>query len=371
MNRVAVTGIGMIDTLGNNPKDCSSSFLSAEYIEPVPYEWCDLEEYRNQKVFPVTAEVELPDIHPKTVRTFDNNIKYAIHATNQALKDSGVSPSKNVAVLASNITAGDSIMYDEILNLDKNGRMKKIKNFLAGMKDFLPGFICRQWGFEGPNVALNGACATSLFSIDYGMRLVDEYDYVVCAASDAPINNITVPFFSNMGALGTTSDPFGETRDGFIPGDGGVCFILESEEKALARGARVHAWIYPVGFASDTTDPTSPDPDGNGAKNAMRKAMNNAGVNKDDIAFVNAHGTSTPIGDEIEMQAINEVFESQPIEVIACKKKNGHSMGACGMIEAIYGMAKVNKNNKKRYFLNNSFGFGGKCTSQIVEVTGE
>jgi 3-oxoacyl-[acyl-carrier-protein] synthase II len=361
MNRVAITGIGIIDTLGNNPDDCYESFISDNYNDPIPYHWCRVEEYHNQLVFPITSEVQLPNIHPKTLRTFDDNIKYGIHAVNQALKDSGVKPSSNVAVVASNITAGDEAFFESVNQMVTRGKMTNVKNFLAGMKDYFSGFICHHWGFTGPSIALNAACATSLYNIDYAMRFVDDHDYVVCATSDASINPIAIPFFSGLGALGTKSTPFEEGRDGFIPSDGAACLILESEQKAKARGATIYAYVYPAGMATDIDSSVAPNKNGAGAKNAMKKALGT--LNPSEISFVCAHGTSTPIGDAVELQSIKELFGD--IDIIAPKTKIGHTMGACGMIEAIYGIKYAKKTG---YFVNNSFGFGGKCSSQVIKV---
>jgi len=361
MKRVAITGIGMIDTLGNNPTDCFSSFISEKYIDPIPYDWCPVEEYRTQKVFPVTSSLNLPDISLKTLKTFDNNLKYGLHAVHQALQDSGVEHRNNVAVVASNVTSGDEIMSKSVVEIHEIGRMKRPRHFLAGMKDFFPGFICQQWGFNGPNIAMNAACATSIFNIDYAMRIVDEYDYVVCALSDVCINELAVPFFTGVGALGTNSIPFEEGRDGFIPGDGGACFILESEERAKARGARIHAYLHKAGFGSDAYGSTAPCPAGTGAELAMHKAIGNH-----EIDFVVAHGTSTPLGDEVEKESIEELLGN--IEIVAPKRKIGHTMGTSGMLEAIYGIMLLKHRNKSGKFLNNSFGFGGKCASQVIEV---
>ena len=347
----------MIDTLGNNPKSCYEAYTS-EYKEPIPYDWCEIEQYRNQKVFPITSETELPEIPKKVLKTFDNNLKYGIHAVEQALKDAHVKHSPNVAVVASNATSGDEIMSKSIQEIHKIGRMKRPRNFLAGMKDFFPGYICQQYGFNGLNVAMNAACATSLFNIDYAMRLVDEYDYVVCATSDVPINVLAVPFFTGLGALGTKSTPFEEGRDGFIPGDGAGCFILESEENAKARGAKIHAYLHPVGFGSDAYASTAPSPEGIGAKLAMKNAIKNI----DNVDFVVAHGTSTPLGDDVEKNAIKEIIGD--VEVISPKRRIGHTIASAGILSAIYGIMSL----KKGKFLNNSFGFGGKCSSQVVEI---
>ena len=186
--------------------------------------------------------------------------------------------------------------------------------------------------------------------------------------------------------MGTKSCPFDDDRDGFIMGEGSGCFILESEEKAKKRNANIIAYLYKPGYGSDTSSPTSPDPDGAAAKLSMINALKG-----NDVSFVNAHGTSTPMGDEIEYNAIKEVLGNVPI--VSNKSKIGHTMGACGIIEAIYtikslqsGQIPNNHNITKCSFdtdgmitdknrtitgkkaLNNSFGFGGKCASQLIEI---
>ena len=391
MNRVALTGIGMIDPMGNNPQACYDNFVSGEYKEPVPYTDCKVERYRNQNVFPVDLEgLQLPeDLKPATLNNLERGVKYSLHAIEQALADAGVEKSSNVATIASNITAGNEYIIDVYPKLfGETGRVRP-RQLLGTTKDFMVGFITEYYGWQGPSTSMYSACATSLFNIDYAMKFVDDYDYVVCTVSDHGINETDISFFSQLGALGTHSAPFDDNRDGFIMGEGGACFILESEEKAKARGAKIHAYLHPVGFGSDAYNATSPSLDGIGAKLAMRNALK--GIDKDAIGFVNAHGTSTPAGDEIEYNAILDVLG--PKQIFSCKSKIGHTMGACGMLETIYSImamknntipdnhnlnvcsfdlekiiTNTNRRTDKRFAINNSFGFGGKCASQVIEI---
>lgn len=391
MKRVAVTGMGIIDPLGSNPNDCYTNLVSKDYTAPQPYQSSKLERWKSQNVFHVDQEkVVLPDnIKPSLIRSVERAIRYSLHAVNQALEDAGVPETDNVAVVASNITAGNELKMEVVPKLFSEDKKVRPMQLLGSTKDFLCGFISQHYGFHGPNASMYAACATSLFSIDYAMSFVDDYDYVVCTVADGGINETDIGFFSMINALGTHSAPFDDNRDGFIMGEGGACLILESEEKAKARGATIHAYLYPVGFGSDAFNVTSPDPEGLGAKQAMNNALK--GIDVNDIGFVNAHGTSTPVGDEIEYRAVTDVLGKVPM--FSSKSKIGHTMGACGMIEAIHSIQTLkngsipdnfninncsfdsyglitdqNRTTHSRMCINNSFGFGGKCASQVIEV---
>jgi len=388
VKRVAITGMGIIDALGSNPTDCFNSMMDTNYPAPSLFENSRLQRHREQVVFPVDRnKLVLPELRPAVLKNLEPATLFALHCVEQALAQSQIEHSDNVAVIGSNVTSGNHVVFDlyPILH-SENGRAKP-RQLLSTTKDFMAGYICQHYGYKGPNTSMYAACATSLFSIDYAMRFVDDYDYVVCTISDQGVNDTDVGFFKQLGAIGSHSAPFDDNRDGFIMGEGAGAFILESEEKAKARGANIIAYLYPAGFGSDGTSPTAPDPDGAGAKLSMKHALKD----HTDIAFVNAHGTSTPVGDEIEYNAIKQILGNVPI--VSNKSKIGHTMGACGIIEAVYtikslqaGAIPDNHNlsncsfdqdglvtNKDRKIigkkaLNNSFGFGGKCASQLIEL---
>jgi len=387
MNRVAVTGMGIIDTLGANPTECFNSMLDTSYTHPPLYSHSRLERHRQQPVFPVEREkLVITELKPSVLRNLEHCNLFALHTVEQALKQSGVKHSSNVGVIGSSITMGNYYSMDTWRPMvSETGRVRP-KLLLNTAKDYMSGFICRHYGYKGLNTCVYAACATSLFSIDFAMRYVDDYDYVVCVISEHGVNEADISFNKQIGAMGTKSCPFDDDRDGFIMGEGSGCFILESEEKAKKRNANIIAYLYKPGYGSDTSSPTSPDPDGAAAKLSMINALKG-----NDVSFVNAHGTSTPMGDEIEYNAIKEVLGNIPI--VSNKSKIGHTMGACGMIEAIYtikslqsGKIPDNHNITKCSFdtdgmitdknrtttgkkaLNNSFGFGGKCASQLIEI---
>jgi len=388
MNRVAVTGMGIIDTLGANPTECFNSMLDTYYSHPPLFSHSRLERHRTQPVFPVDRDkLVIPELKPSVLRNLEHCNLFALHTVEQALKQSGVKHSDNVGVIGSSITMGNYFSMDTWRPMvSETGRVRP-KLLLNCAKDFMSGFISQHYGYKGLNTSLYASCATSQFSIDYAMQHVDDYDYMVCVMSEHGVNEADINFFNMIHAMGTKSCPFDDDRDGFIMGEGSGCFILESEEKAKKRNANIIAYLYKPGYGSDTSSPTSPDPDGAAAKLSMRNALKN-----NDVSFVNAHGTSTPIGDEIEFNAIKEVLGNIPI--VSNKSKIGHTMGACGIIEAIYtikslqsGQIPDNHNITKCSFdtdgmitdknrtttgkkaLNNSFGFGGKCASQVIEIT--
>jgi len=361
--------------------------LDTSYTHPPLYSHSRLERHRQQPVFPVDRDkLVIPELKPSVLRNLEHCNLFALHTVEQALKQSGVKHSSNVGVIGSSITMGNYYSMDTWRPMvSETGRVRP-KLLLNCAKDFMSGFISQHYGYKGLNTSLYASCATSQFSIDYAMRYVDEYDYMVCVMSEHGVNEADVNFFNMIHAMGTKSCPFDDDRDGFIMGEGSGCFILESEEKAKKRNANIIAYLYTPGYGSDTSSPTSPDPDGAAAKLSMINALKG-----NDVSFVNAHGTSTPMGDEIEYNAIKEVLGNVPI--VSNKSKIGHTFGACGIIEAIYtikslqsGQIPDNHNISKCSFdtdgmitnknrtttgkkaLNNSFGFGGKCASQLIEI---
>ena len=387
MKRVAVTGMGIIDTLGANPKECFDSMLDTNYSHPPLFKHSRLERHRQQPVFPVDRnKLLIPELKPTVLKNLEPCNLFALHTVEQALKQSGVKHSSNVGLIGSSITLGNYYAMDTWPTLYSETGRARPKLLLNCAKDYMSGFLSQHYGYKGLNTSIYASCATSMFSIDYAMRYVDEYDYVVCVISEHGVNEADVSFFKQLGAIGTKSCPFDDNRDGFIMGEGAGAFILESEEKAKKRNANIISYLYTPGFSSDTSSPTSPDQDGAGAKLSMTNALKD-----NDVSFVNAHGTSTPAGDEIEYNAIKEVLGNVPI--VSNKSKIGHTGGACGIIEAIYtikslqsGQIPDNHNISKCSFdidgmitdknrtttgkmaLNNSFGFGGKCSSQLIEI---
>lgn len=382
MNRVAITGLSMIDTLGNNPEDCIANYLEGEYREPVYSE-----EYEFKKAFlvPEYMITEQDLIRRSTYHNFDKVNKIALFCVNEAL--SQVPKSDNVFNIFSTLSGGERGVFEHVSDVTQGTNLLKPKKLLQGLRDFAAGMTSTAFNLRGGSTSFNSACATSLYSLDYAMRLVDEYDYVVCGAADTGTVKSSMFFFDKIGALGTKSSPFDKNRDGFIMGEGGACFILENEEKAKARGADIWGYLHKPGLATDGDQGNPVAPSDVGVIQSMTKAI--SGINIDNIAFVNAHATSTPAGDDIEYDAIQNIMPDTP--VVSFKSKIGHTMGASSIIEIAYTLLclregvipsnfniedcdhrfvtrKTHKTNKTMA-LKNSLAFGGKCASIVVEYS--
>ena len=317
----------------------------------------------------------------------------ALHATEQALKHSNLPHSSNVAVIMSSCSNDVETLDPNFQRLKDNKRVNPF-TIVNRIPDMIAGQICTYYQFHGASVALQASCATGMYSIDYAMRILDEYDYVIVGGSDAGVFEMALKYFSSIGALGNRNMPFDEEREGFVMGEGAGVMILQSMEKVQEYGSKIHAKLFPVGAATDGFDLTSPATDGRGAKIAMNKAISKLPTKK--IDMVSAHATSTPVGDIIEYQTIIDKFGDIPI--YAPKSKIGHTLGASGILECIYSIESMKRRIIPRCFnlhkasydltnslvrasvplsgkidtlrtMNNSFGFGGKCASQVIEVS--
>ena len=245
MRRVAVTGFGMIDACGNNPITCFENVLSNEdFAKPIS-DFYILPEHFSDKakadacrspigLAPNEDWITISDAH--RTKYMPRYMRYGIHAVEQALEMSGVKITPNVGVFISNITHNENEYQDTM-----RGRISPLKAVNIP-HDALCGYISQHYKYIGQNMSFQAACATGLATIDYAMKVIDQYDYVIAGGADAGINEIDIALFSFLRALGTQSKPFAEDRDGFIMGEGSGVLILESEEKARKRGANVLAW---------------------------------------------------------------------------------------------------------------------------------
>jgi 3-oxoacyl-[acyl-carrier-protein] synthase II len=357
----------MIDALGNNPESCWNAMIDEyDYYRPTEFE------NHPRAFYPEPDSWILPD--RLRTKDFSRSSLYAFHTVNQALNHANLEPQPNVGVFFSTTTGGNDLQF----SMFKNWKLfpRKIIN---SMSDSLASQISLHYGFKGINTCIASACATGLVTIDYAMRFIDDYDYLIVGGSDIGVNGIDIPAFNILNALGTSSKPFDNSRDGFIMGEGAGCLILESEEKAKARGAKIYAYLHPIAHFSDAMDRTAPS--GEGAVETMKKAA----IVKPDV--INAHGTSTPIGDEVEHRSIQSLFPDIPI--YSCKGKIGHTFAAAGILETIYSILSMQNSiiphtqgctnpmdcviiepiqKEIKTTLNNSFGFGGRCCSQLIEV---
>ena len=365
MKEAYVVGYGMIDALGDNPVTCWENMLNdSDFHRPIDK---FLHPKDNLKVQTgLYPDIELdPNMH--------RTIQYGMYAADQAIRMSGLPHSTNVGVVFSSLTGGDaakSMAYAE-------GKKLRPKQAIKSAVDILASDISMKYGYLGINTCVCSACATGLVSIDYAIRMLDEYDYVIVGGADAGINALDLYVLSTIKAMGTKSRPFDKNRDGFIMGEGAGCIILQSKEKAEEMGSTVYAKITGTANASDAFDITSPS--GTGARKCLEK------LDLEGVDSVNAHGTGTPIGDIVEYSVVRE-FTNAPI--YSNKGKIGHTFAAAGVLETIYSILSIqngciphsagctesdmdinieNVYTDVKKVLVNSFGFGGKCCSIIVE----
>jgi len=384
-----VVGYGMIDSLGNNPVDCYSKML-----DNIDYS-SDLLELKNENAKVYRGAVfdpslcKIPETYdPKMVRSMTKAQLMMLHSVSEALKMSKLPHHYDVATILSSVS-NDTEFLDELYLPTKNHKRVNPRKSANRIPDMGVAHITSNYKFMGLSCATFASCSTGLVTIDYGMRLVDEYEYVIVGGADAGCFPMAIKYFNTLGAVGNYSKPFDDTREGFLMGDGCGVLVLQSEEMVKKYGSKVFAKLYPCGMASDALDMTSPANDGRGARISMSKAIKGIG----EIDYVCAHATSTPTGDPIEYDTVVSFLGEKSIW--APKSKIGHTLAAAGVLECIYSIISMqtgiiphiqnlknascdtknilvrenlNTNKKVLRTLNNSFGFGGKCMSQVIEV---
>jgi 3-oxoacyl-[acyl-carrier-protein] synthase II len=388
MNKAYIVGYGLIDALGDNPVECFANMLnSTDYTRDVVS--LTTENYKIHRALQV--DKSSINILPNLPKSLTKLQLMAFHSTEQALKMAGLAHSKNVAVIFSTIL-NDLETMDELFPRVLANKRVTPRMVLNRIPDMLSSYIAQYYQFMGTTTAIFAACATGINTIDYAMRLLDEYDYVVVGSGDAATFPFVMKAFHAMGAIGNVSCPFDNNREGFVMGDGAGTLIIQSEKMVQKYNSKVYATLYPPGIANDASDATSPAEDGRGAILAIDKALQ---LVTGSIHAVNAHATSTPAGDNVEYNVVTSQFGAIPI--YAPKSKIGHTMGGSGIVETIYaiesmkvGMLPHVQNLKETNIdslnclvrtntplpdfttlrtLNNSFGFGGKCASQVIELT--
>jgi 3-oxoacyl-[acyl-carrier-protein] synthase II len=417
MRRVVVTGLGMVSPLGCGVETTWTRILEgrsgARKIDT--FDVSDLP----SKIACVVPRGDGSDgsfnpdqwMEPKEQRKVDDFIIFAMAAARQALDDAGWHPTTEEDRCATGTMIGSGIgglngIAETAILLKERGPRRVSPFFIPGrLINLASGYVSIEHGLKGPNHAVVTACSTGAHAIGDASRLIalGDADVMVAGGTESPIGRIGMAGFCAARALSTgfnetperASRPYDKDRDGFVMGEGAGVLILEEYEHARARGAKMYAEVIGYGLSGDAYHITSPPPDGDGAFRSMSAAIKRAGVSASDIDYINAHGTSTQVGDEIELAAVERLLGNvaSKVSMSSTKSSTGHLLGAAGAIEAIFSILAIRDNiapptinlehpsvetaidlvpltPRKREIniaLSNSFGFGGTNASVIVQ----
>ncbi len=418
MRPVVITGVGVVSPLANGAESTWKRLIQGESgIRKIhAFDISDMPAKIGGMV-PLTAD-ESSDyfnvedyVQAKDQRKMDRFIVYAIAAAAQAVEDSGWKPTEEEDCERTGVIIGSGIgglpqIHDTTLVLKEQGTRRVSPFFIpACLINLAAGHVSIQHGFKGPNHAVVTACATGAHAIGDASRLIQygDADVMVAGGAEAALCRIGMAGFAAARALSTNfndspetaSRPWDQDRDGFVMGEGAGIVVLEEYEHAKRRGAKIYAEVVGYGLSGDAYHVTSPAEDGGGAFRAMRLALKNASLNPESIDYINAHGTSTPIGDAVEVRAVKRLFgdHSYKLAMSSTKSSIGHLLGAAGSIEAIFSAFALRDNvmpptlnldkpsdgcdlnfvpkqaqeRKMDIIMSNSFGFGGTNASLILK----
>jgi 3-oxoacyl-[acyl-carrier-protein] synthase II len=411
LKRVVVTGLGAFTPIGDNVgtfwenliKGTSGANMITRF-DATNFKTkfaCEIKNFNPEKYF-----------DRKEARKLDLFTQFALVATDEAMKDSGIDVEKidldKAGVIFGSGIGGFGTVHTELKSFFEGNNIPRFNPFFIPklITDIAAGNISIKYGFRGPNFATVSACATSTNAI------IDAFNYIrlgkanifITGGSEAAITEPGVGGFNSMQALSTNnaeymtaSRPFDATRDGFVMGEGAGVLIVEEIEHAKKRGAKIYCELVGGGLTADAYHLTAPHPDGLGASNVMKFALEDAGMNPEDLDYINVHGTSTPLGDVAETKAIKRVFgeHAYKMNISATKSMTGHLLGAAGAVESIASIlaivnsvipptinlkqldpevdSKLNltpnqaQERKVNAALSNTFGFGGHNTSAIFK----
>jgi 3-oxoacyl-[acyl-carrier-protein] synthase II len=416
MRRVVVTGMGMVSPLACGVEETWSRLLKAESgaRKITTFDTSDLPAR-------IAANVPRGDgtngtfdadkwMDPKENRRVDDFIIFAMAAATQAIADSGIRLETEDQKARAGVMIGSGIgglpgIAEASITLHEKGPRKISPFFIPGrLINLASGYISIKHGLKGPNHAVVTACSSGAHAIGDAARMValDDADIMVAGGAEAAISRIGMAGFAACRALSTgfneephrASRPYDKDRDGFLMGEGSGVMVLEELEHARRRGARIYAEITGYGMSGDAHHITAPADDGNGGYRSMQMALKRAGLMPGDIDYVNAHGTSTPLGDEIELRAVERLFgnAAERVSMSSTKSSIGHLLGAAGAVEAIFSVLALRdqicpptlnldnpsvetkidlvphkaKTREIRAALSNSFGFGGTNATLIL-----
>ena len=415
MRRVVVTGMGMVTPLGCGVEPTWQRLLKGE-SGAKQIDTFDVSDI-SCKIAGVVPRGDGSNgsynadqwMEPKEQRKVDDFIVFGMCAARQALGDAGWRPQSSEEQNSTGVLIGSGIggverIADTAVTLKEKGPRRVSPFFVPGsIINLASGFVSIEFGLKGPNHAVVTACSTGAHAIGYAARMValGDADVMVAGGTESPVNRIALAGFAALRALSTgfndqpkrASRPYDKDRDGFVMGEGAGVVVVEELDHAKARGAKIYAELVGYGLSGDAYHITAPSPDGDGAFRCMNMAIKRAGISAGEIDYINAHGTSTPLGDEIELGAVQRVVGNSAGRVSMSSTKSciGHLLGAAGAVEAIFSILAIrdrvapptiNLDNpsvdtpidlvphvaRKRDIdtvLSNSFGFGGTNASLI------
>ncbi len=410
LRRVVITGIGIISPVGSQLNTaCDNIKNGVSGITRI--ESLDLTQYPSQ----IGGEVKGFDcdnyLTSKEARRLAEFVHYGVAAGIDAIKDSGLEfddelGERSGAFIGSGIGGLDFIEKNKAIVIKNDGSPRRISPFFipGSIINMISGELSIRYNLKGPNLSVVTACTTSTHSIGLSARSIqhNEADVMLAGGAEMAMTELGMGGFAAMKALSTRNDdpeaasrPWDAERDGFVLGNGAAVMVLEELEHAKARGATIYAEVVGFGMSGDAHHITAPPEDGNGARRCMQAAMRDAGVNPDQIDYINAHGTSTPVGDVAETDAVKHAFgeHAKKLAVSSTKSMTGHLLGAAGGVEAIFSALALRDQiapptinyenpdprcdldyvpNQARdmqidYAMSNSFGFGGTNGTLILK----
>ena len=411
LKRVVVTGLGTINPIGNSIAEYWENLIKGVSGAGAITRF-DASKFRTKFACQVKNFDPTKFMDKKDVKKHDLYSQYAMACTDEAVTDSGINlnavdPDRAGVIWGSGI-GGIYTIQEEIENYIIGNREPRFSPFFIPkmIADIAAGLLSIKYGFRGPNFATVSACASSTNAI------IDAYNYIrlgyadlfITGGSESAVNDAGLGGFNAMRALSqrndspeTASRPFDVDRDGFVLGEGGGTLIIEDLEHARKRGAKIYAEIVGAGMTADAYHLTAPHPEGLGAKNVMKNALQSAGMRPEEIGYINVHGTSTPLGDLAESLAIKQVFgeHAYNLNISSTKSMTGHLLGAAGAVESIAAILAINTgiipptinhfnddpqiDNKLNFTFNvaqekkidaalsNTFGFGGHNATVIFK----
>ncbi len=415
MRRVVVTGMGLLTTLGNDKETSWKNLINTKSgikkiehfdVSNLPAKIAGYmendqksENYFNKSLY----------LHPRDIKRNDRFIQYGLLAAQMAIEDAGLDNLTDENKIRVGVSVGSGIggletIYEGSLTINSQ-EPKKLSPFFipSSLVNLLSGQISIKYGYKGPNHSVVTACATGAHSIGDSGEMIKRgaADIMIAGGSEAAVCKLGIAGFCAARSLSTSfndrpneaSRPWDKDRDGFVMGEGSGILVLEEMEYAKKRGAHIYAELSGYGMSGDAHHITAPAEDGDGGYRAMYEALRMANIDSSEVEYINAHGTSTKKGDEIELNAISKLFRHK-IFVSSTKSSIGHLLGAAGSVESIFSILSLNNNilpatlnlenpietkninlipktpldKKIKYALSNSFGFGGTNTALLFKT---